>query len=60
MENKVKGKGYDVRNNSWYSRYCSDDYQYHCHNNQYRENHARYIDIKKATATLPKLGCFFD
>lgn len=35
MENKVKGKGYDVRNNSRHCWYCSDSYQYHCHGNQY-------------------------
>ena len=36
MENNVKGKGYDVRNNDWDYRYCSDDYQHYRHNNQYR------------------------
>ncbi len=54
MENKVKGKGYDVGNNSWSHRYCSDGYQYYRYHNQYRENHARNIDIKKATAAPPK------
>ena len=54
MENTVKGKGYDVGNHSWYSRYCSNNYQYHCHHNQYRENHTRNIDIKKATAPPTK------
>ena len=35
MENTVKGKGYDVGNDSRYRWYCSDDCQYHCHVNQY-------------------------
>lgn len=35
MENKVKGTRYDVRNNSLYCWYCSDNYQYHCHGDQY-------------------------
>ena len=35
MENIVKGTKYDVRNTSQFSWYCSDDYQYHCHNYQY-------------------------
>lgn len=35
MENKVKGTRYDVGNNSRYCWYCSDDYQYRCHGDQY-------------------------
>ena len=50
VENTVKGKGYDVGNNSWAHRYCSDGYQYHRHHYQYRKEFERNIDIKKATA----------
>jgi len=57
MENKAKGKRYDVGNNSRTHRYCSDGYQYHRHNNQYHKEFKRYIDIKKATA-LPSLVAF--
>ena len=39
MENKVKGTRYGVGNNSRYSWYCSDDYQYHCYINQYHTDH---------------------
>ena len=35
MENKVKGITYDVRNDSQYCWYCSDGYQYYCHDDQY-------------------------
>lgn len=35
MENSVKGKRYDVGNNSRYCRYCGNGYQYHRYNNQY-------------------------
>lgn len=34
MENKVKGKGYDVGNDSQYHWHCRDDYQYYRHINQ--------------------------
>ena len=39
MENKVKGTRNGVGNNSRYSWYCSDDYQYHCYINQYHTDH---------------------
>lgn len=42
MENKVKGTRYDVGNNSGYCWYCSDDYQYRGHGDQY------HIDSKEA------------
>ena len=34
-----KGTRYDVGNNSRYCWYCSDNYQYHCHGDQYHANH---------------------
>ena len=39
MENTVKGKRYDVGNDSQYRWYCSDNYQYRCHINQYHADH---------------------
>lgn len=39
MENKVKGTRYDVGNHNWYCWYCSDNYQYYCHSDQYYANH---------------------
>ena len=41
MENKVKGTKYDVRDNSKYCWYCSDNYQYRCYDNQYHTNHKK-------------------
>jgi hypothetical protein len=29
MENKVKGTGYDVRNNNWHCQHCGNGYQHH-------------------------------
>ena len=61
MENKVKGTRFDVRNNRWDCRYCSDGDQYHRHYHQYRTyRQKRFLNIKKATAKLPPVGCFFD
>lgn len=60
MENKVKGTRYDIRNNSRYYWYCSDDYQYHRYNDQYHTDRQETKKSKKQPPLAKVEVAFFD